>query len=114
MKQNLFRYTLLAFSAAAALGGAAIAQGRDAGTLRAGGQAGEQADGFMACVSACDAATRQAVQEINAKRAEAYREVAQRTGVTVEVAAATAAQRLIASLPSGQYYRPAGGGWVRK
>ncbi len=114
MKQNFLRYTLLAFSAAAVIGGAAIAQGRDAGSLRASGQAGEQADGFMACVSSCDATTRQAIQEINAKRAEAYREVAQRTGVTEAVAGQAAAQRLIAGLPAGQWYRPAGGGWTRK
>ena len=98
----------------AALGGAALAQGRSADALRATGQVGEQADGFLACVSACDAATRAAVNDINARRAAAYREVAQKTGVTETQAAQAAAQRLIASLPSGQQYKPAGGGWTRK
>ncbi len=98
----------------AALGGAALAQGRSADALRASGQVGEQADGFLACVASCDAATRAAVNDINARRATAYREVAQRTGVTEAAAAQAAAQRIIASLPAGQQYRPLGGGWTRK
>jgi uncharacterized protein YdbL (DUF1318 family) len=98
----------------AALGGAAIAQARSADALRATGQVGEQADGFLACVASCDSATREAVADINARRAAAYREVAQRTGVTEAAAAQAAAQRIIANLPAGQQYRPAGGGWTRK
>ena len=98
----------------ATLGGAALAQGRSADALRATGQVGEQADGFLACISACDAATREAVNAINARRAAAYREIAQRTGVTEAAAAQAAAQRVIASLPPGQQYRPLGGGWTRK
>jgi uncharacterized protein YdbL (DUF1318 family) len=109
-----FRLPLAALGLALALSGAAVAQSRSADQLRATGQVGEQADGFLACVSSCDAGTQADVREINAKRAAAYRDVAQRTGVSEAAAAQAAGQRLIASLPSGQQYRPAGGGWTRK
>ncbi|MDP8917199.1 MAG: YdbL family protein [Pseudomonadota bacterium] len=111
---------LLTFAAAAGLafagltGAVATAQNREPAALRASGQVGEQADGFMACVASCDAATRAAVNEINRKRAEAYREVAERTRVSEAAAAQAAGQRLIANLSPGQWYRPLGGGWTRK
>jgi len=95
-------------------GAAAVAQNRDAASLRASGQVGEQADGLMGCVASCDAATRAAIAEINRKRVEAYREVAQRTGVSEAAAAQAAGRRLIANLSPGQWYRPLGGGWTRK
>ena len=111
---------LLTFAAAAGLaltgvtGAVATAQNRDASALRASGQVGEQADGFMGCVASCDGATRAAVAAINRKRAEAYREVAGRTGVSEAAAGQAAGQRLIGNLSSGQWYRPLGGGWTRK
>lgn len=118
MTRSKLHLALAAAGLALTLGGAALtpalAQGRSAAELRASGQVGEQADGFMACVSNCDAATRASINEINARRAEAYREVAKRTGVSEAAAAQAAAQRLIASLPAGQQYKPAGGGWTRK
>ena len=118
MTRSKLHLTLTAAGLALALGGAALApamaQGRSADSLRATGQVGEQADGFLACVSNCDAATRAAINDVNARRAQAYREVAQRTGVSEATAAQAAAQRIVASLPAGQQYRPAGGGWTRK
>lgn len=110
---------ILAFATAAGLaiagvtGAVATAQSRDAASLRASGQVGEQADGFMGCVASCDGATRADIAEINRKRAEAYRDVARRTGVSETTAGQAAGQRLIANLSAGQYYR-AGGGWTRK
>jgi uncharacterized protein len=111
-KSILLRFAAVGF--AVALAGAASAQSRSADALRAGGQVGEQADGFMACVSTCDAATRADITEINGKRASAYREIAQRTGVTEAAAGQAAAQKVIAGLPSGHWYRPLNGGWTRK
>lgn len=114
MNPSKLHLTLAAAGLALALSGAAMAQGRTADSLRAAGQVGEQADGMMACVQSCDVPTRQAVDAINARRAQAYREIAQRTGVTEAAAAQAAAQKVIAGLPSGQWYRPLGGGWTRK
>ena len=99
---------------AAAMAPAALAQGRSADSLRSTGQVGEQGDGFMACVQTCDAATREAVNAINARRAEAYREAAQRAGTDAAAAGQAAAQKVIAALPAGQWYKPIGGGWTRK
>ena len=112
-KIPFLRLAMVGF-AAAALAGGAIAQGRSADSLRATGQVGEQADGFMACVATCDAATRADIAEINAKRAAAYRDIAQRTGVSEVAAAQAAGQKVIQSLPPGQWYRPLSGGWTRK
>jgi uncharacterized protein YdbL (DUF1318 family) len=116
------RSTRTAFAAAAmalamagaALGTGVLAQSRSADALRASGAVGEQADGFMACVSSCDAATQADIREINAKRAQAYRDVAQRTGVSEAAAGQAAAEKIRASLAPGQYYRPQGGSWTRK
>ena len=111
-KTILLRFAAVGF--AVALAGAASAQSRNADALRASGQVGEQADGFMACVATCDAATRGDIAEINAKRAAAYRDIASRTGVTEAAAAQAAGQKLIAGLHSGQWYRPLNGGWTKK
>ena len=107
-----------AISVAAVAGGAhaayAMLQADASAALRATGQVGEQADGFMACVATCDATTRAEIAEINAKRAAAYRDIAQRTGVSEAAAAQAAGQKVIQSLPPGQWYRPLSGGWTRK
>lgn len=107
---------LAAAGLAAVLAGGALAQGRSAESLRAGGQVGEQADGFLGCVSSCTAEVRSAVAEINARRAEAYRRAAAEAGdgATAEAAGQAAFRQIFARLPSGQYYRPLNGGWTRK
>ena len=81
---------------------------------KAQGVVGEQADGFLGIVSGGDAAVTAAVASINGGRAKAYADIAAKTGVSVAQAGEATAQQLIAKLPSGAYYRPAGGGWVRK
>lgn len=81
---------------------------------KARGVVGEQSDGFLGIVGGADAATSAAVAHINAGRAQAYAGIATRTGVSVQQAGEATAQQLIAKLPAGAYYRPAGGGWVRK
>ena len=100
----------------AALAPAALAQGRSADSLRATGQVGEQADGFMACVAACDAGTQAAVKAINDRRAAEYRRLAAdpELKVTETAAAQAAAQRIIAGLSAGEWYKPLGGGWTKK
>jgi hypothetical protein len=81
---------------------------------KARGVVGEQADGFLGIVAGADAATSAAVAHINAGRAQTYASIAAKTGVSVQQAGEATAQQLIAKLPAGAYYRPAGGGWVRK
>ncbi len=82
---------------------------------KAKGIVGELGDGFLGYVTgSADAATTAAVTEINAARAETYRQTAAKTGVTAEVAGQAVAVQLQARMPAGQYFRPLGGSWVQK
>lgn len=83
---------------------------------KAAGVVGEQADGFLGFVTApADPAIRTAVAEINAGRAQLYREAAAKNGVSVEAAGAAAFTQVVHSrLKAGEYYKPNGGGWTRK
>ncbi len=82
---------------------------------KARGAVGEAADGFLGFVMpAADPALAAAVAEINAGRAQVYRETAARTGVTVDAAGQATAQQLFARLPAGQYFKTLTGMWVRK
>ena len=79
------------------------------------GTIGEQADGTLGFVKTADAAVKTAVAEINAGRAEVYRQAAAKNGVTPEAAGAAAFQSVImGKIKLGEYYKPAGGSWVRK
>jgi uncharacterized protein len=82
---------------------------------KAAGLVGEQGDGFLGFVRPpTDPALAQAVAEINAGRAQVYRETAMRTNVTVDAAGQATAQQLFARLPPGQFFRPINGEWTRK
>ena len=82
---------------------------------KARGAVGEQADGFLGFVMpSADPALAAAAAEINAGRAQVYRETAARTGVTVGAAGQATAQQLFARLPAGQYFKTLTGMWVRK
>jgi uncharacterized protein YdbL (DUF1318 family) len=104
---------------ALALPAAAIAQSEAKATVdraKAAGIVGEQADGFLGFVTgAADPAIKAAVAEINAGRAEVYREAAAKTGTTAAAAGGSAFTTIVqAKLKPGEYYKPAGGGWVKK
>lgn len=83
---------------------------------KAAGVVGEQADGLLGLVTGqADADVRAAVAEINAGRLALYREAAAKNGVTVEAAGASAFQGTVMGLlKPGQFYKPAGGGWMKK
>lgn len=106
---------------AAALGlavagaGAAYAYQDAAGQLRATGQAGEQADGYMGVVGSAPANIRSQVEQINIQRRAAYTQLAQQRGVTIEeAAAATACQIFAGRIGPGQYYRLPDGVWRQR
>lgn len=116
---NTLRNIALGLAAVAAVSAPALAQSPAAKALvdaaKAQGIVGEQADGFLGFVSGGgDAALQAAVREINAGRAQAYREIAARTGVTEQAAGQATFNNLLPRIPSGQYYRPLNGGWTRK
>lgn len=103
--------TLITGAAQAEIGAskAAVDAAKSAGVV------GEQADGFLGFVKSPDAATKAAAAEINAGRGEVYAQVAAKNNVSTEAAGASAFNHLIAAkLKPGDYYRPEGGGWVRK
>ena len=112
--------TILAAAAVLSLAGAApvLAQSAaakaavDAG--KAGGEIGEQGDGYLGIVNGGDAALRSAVAEINAGRAAVYRETAAKTGVTPEAAGQATAVQLFGRVQPGQYYKPLNGAWTKK
>ena len=82
---------------------------------KAQGIVGEQGDGYLGFVhGSADAATTAAVSDINAGRAEAYRQTAAKTGVTAEAAGQAVAVQLQSRIPPGQYFKPLGGSWVQK
>ena len=82
---------------------------------KAAGIVGEQADGFLGFVKPGDSALQAAVAEINAGRAQLYREAAAKNGVSAAAAGASAYTNVVqARLKPGEYFKPAGGGWTRK
>ncbi|MBX3485033.1 YdbL family protein [Phenylobacterium sp.] len=83
---------------------------------KAEGVVGEQADGLLGFVKpSSDTALKAAVDEINEGRMALYRQAAAKNGVPVEAAGAAAYTSVVqANLKPGQYYKPAGGGWVKK
>lgn len=109
-----------ALMATLVLSPAAVAQSAAAKAIvdraKAAGIVGEQADGFLGFVTgAADPAIKAAVDEINAGRAQVYREAAAKSGATPEAAGAAAFLAVVQSrLKPGEFYKPAGGGWVRK
>ncbi len=79
------------------------------------GVVGEQSDGYLGFVKTGSDAIKSAVAEINAGRAQVYAQAAAKNGVTPEAAGAAAFQSVVmGKLKPGEFYKPAGGGWVRK
>jgi uncharacterized protein YdbL (DUF1318 family) len=82
---------------------------------KAQGVVGEQGDGYLGLVSgSADPSVKSAVNEINAGRAQAYKDIGAKTGVSDVAAGQATAQQLIARLPPGGFYKPLGGSWTRK
>ena len=111
--------TLLAgaIACAALMGGAssASAQAGTAAELRASGEAGEQANGYLGFVREPSPELRSRVNAVNIRRRSAYTQLADRRRVTVEEVAATMACEIFATaVQPGQYYRLPDGIWRRR
>lgn len=110
-----------ALGLAVACGGATAAfamfqgGGGDAADLRASGQAGEQADGYLGVVGSASAAARAQVDAINIKRRAYYTDLAAKRGVKIEEAAASVACEILRDrVAPGQYYRLPDGIWRKR
>jgi uncharacterized protein YdbL (DUF1318 family) len=95
---------------------AALAMLQDASAeLRASGQAGEQADGYLGLVGSAPAAVRSQVDSVNIKRRAYYTDLAAKRGAKIEeVAATTACELFRTKVASGQYYRLPDGMWRQR
>ena len=100
---------------AVAAGGTAYAMQDEAAALRATGQVGEQADGYMGLVGSGPADIRRRMEAVNIQRRAAYTQLATQRGATIEeVAAATACQLFATRVGPNQYYRLPDGVWRRR
>ncbi len=117
MTRHMKLMTAAALGIAAVAGGTAYAfiQADAAVALRASGQAGEQADGYMGVVGSAGGDVRSQVDAVNIRRRAYYTELAQRRRATIEeVAAATACQIFAERVGPGQYYRLPDGVWRQR
>lgn len=96
--------------------GAALAFQADASAqLRASGQAGEQADGYLGIVGSAPAGVRAQVDSVNIKRRAYYTDLAAKRGAKIEeVAATTACELFRTKIAPGQYYRGTDGAWRQR
>ena len=95
---------------------AAYAMLQDASAqLRASGQVGEQADGYLGLVGSAPAAVRAQVDSVNIKRRAYYTDLAAKRGAKIEeVAATTACELFRTKVAQGQYYRLPDGVWRQR
>jgi len=118
MSRRLKLILAAALVAGAVIGGASAAyafQGDAAAELRASGQAGEQADGYLGVVGSVPSAVRSQVDSINIKRRAYYTQLAASRGAKIEEVGATTACELFRSkVAPGQYYRLPDGLWRKR
>lgn len=83
---------------------------------KAAGIVGEMADGYVGVrlEAQMTPAIRAAMAEMNAGRAELYRQAAQAAGTDTAAAGASSFQQRFGDIPAGQWYRDAGGSWRQK
>jgi uncharacterized protein YdbL (DUF1318 family) len=94
------------------LSSAAVAQRDPAyAAARAGGEVGEQPDGYLGLVGAASGELRALVNNINIQRKSAYTAKAQASGATVEQLAFTSGCNLIAQTSAGEKYKTPDGVW---
>lgn len=106
-----------ALGAALLVGGTGVAYAlQDAsGQLRASGQAGEQADGYLGIVGSPSSAIRAQVDAVNIQRRAYYTDLAAKRGAKIEeVAATTACELFRTKVGAGQYYRLPDGVWRQR
>jgi uncharacterized protein YdbL (DUF1318 family) len=118
MKRRTRLILAAALGAAFMIGGAGVAYAMQADAsaqLRASGQAGEQADGYLGIVGSPGADLRAQVDAVNIKRRAYYTQLAASRGAKIEEVAATTACELFRSkVGAGQYYRLTDGVWRQR
>jgi len=104
---------LLALALLAVPSGFALAD--QLGDAKQAGKVGERPDGYLGVVEKNAGAQVQAlVEEINAKRREEYRAIAEKRGISVKAVATLAGKKWIEKTPPGQYVMTSSGKWIQK
>ena len=120
MNRRLKLILAAAIGVAAVTAGTSVAyammvQSDNSPQLRASGQVGEQADGYLGIVGSPSASLRAQVDAVNIKRRAYYTDLAGRRGVKIEeVAASTACELFRSKVSPGQYYRLPDGVWRQR
>lgn len=98
------------------LGLTSAALAMDLDSAKAQGLIGEQQSGYVGLVTASPSSDlKNLVNDINARRRDAYKAVAAQTqGASLSDVEKLAAAKLIARTPSGQMVQDASGKWVKK
>lgn len=109
-KQIICAAAVLVFSAMLSPSGAAspaVEQAKDQCVI------GEQADGYLGVVAgqSVSEALRREIADVNQQRKSVYADLARRNGVTVDVAAALTAEKLMNQATPGQCIRDQSGEW---
>jgi uncharacterized protein YdbL (DUF1318 family) len=105
----------LAVALAGATAAAAMLQHGEAAELRASGEAGEQADGYMGVVGNAPSDIRAKIEAVNIRRRAHYTDLASKRGVKIEEAAATVACEILRErVEPGQFYRLTDGIWRKR
>lgn len=104
---------LLGLLISVAMSGFAIGQSLD--QAKAQGLVGEKVDGYVAAVTPNPSAEIEAlIRTTNDGRRQAYAQLAQRNGITVEEVGILSAEKLHANASPGTYIQNASGQWVQK
>lgn len=119
MRKNFAMLKSLAVSLVVAfslLAGAPSAMADALDDAKAAGLVGEKRDGYLGVVSpSAGVDVQRLVQDINLRRRDSYREIAEATpGSTLADVQVLAGAKLISITPAGQYVQDASGAWVRK
>lgn len=115
MSPARFAFLVIGAAAIALTGTVSAAQSDPAGALRASGQAGEQADGYLGLVGAASTEVRERVAAVNSRRHAYYADLAAKRGEAIEkIAATTACEILRTKVAPGQYYRLAEDVWRKR
>lgn len=104
---------LLALAAAPMAAAPAAAQGLSVDEAKQAGLVGERPDGLLGVIGG-NGEARRLVEEVNARRLDEYRRIAERTGTTLAAVQAIAGQKLVDEAPPGTYVMTAQGRWIQK
>ena len=79
------------------------------------GLVGEQANGYLGSVAGAPSAEVSAlIKDVNARRRAKYQQIATKNSISMADVEALAGEKAIARTASGNYIKPAAGGWRKK